>query len=226
MKRLLLSVAVALCALTASAQRTSTSSSSFFSTEKSDQGVTFGIEGGLNLSSATGDLEADSRTSFNVGLAVNIPLMQSLYLKTGLYYTDKGAKEKEGTDEVSIGAGYLEIPVLASYRYDFGSGTQLQVNFGPYFAYGIAGKVKNTYYDDYEEMNYTDKYDTFGDEGLLKRFDAGLHIGTGVTIANHFYVGLGYEFGLTNALNESLDEEFGELSAKTSNFFVNVGYTF
>ncbi len=43
-------MAVAAMALTASAQRASSSSSSFFSTEKSDQGVTFGIRAGLNLS--------------------------------------------------------------------------------------------------------------------------------------------------------------------------------
>ena len=37
---------------------------------------------------------------------------------------------------------YLEIPVLASYRYNFSDAAQLQINVGPYFAYGVGGKIK------------------------------------------------------------------------------------
>ena len=37
-------------------------------------------------------------------------------------------------------AGYLELPVYASYRLNFAEESQLQVNFGPYFAYGANGR--------------------------------------------------------------------------------------
>lgn len=212
MRKLLLSAVIALGALTASAQRTSTTSTSFFSTDKAEQGVTYGIEAGVNMATWTGDIsDAKTRTSFNAGFVVNVPFMQSLYLKTGLYYTEKGVKGDEG---VNVSAGYLQIPILASYRYNFSESTQLQVNFGPYLAYGITGTVKS---DDESD------YDTFGDDGLLKSFDAGLHLGTGVTFASHYYVGLGYEFGLSNIFEGDSGDDY---SVKNGNFFINLGYTF
>ena len=57
MKKLFLVAVCALGVLTASAQRASSTSTSFFSTEKADQGVRFGIRAGLNLATMTGDFD-------------------------------------------------------------------------------------------------------------------------------------------------------------------------
>ena len=57
--------------------------------------------------------------------------------------------------------------MLLSYRYDFNRNTQLQVNVGPYFAYGISGEIMGD-------------LDTFGDNGVLERYDTGLHMGVGL----------------------------------------------
>ena len=93
MKKLFVAAVCAVFALTASAQRASSTSSSFFSTEKADEGVRFGVRAGLNFANLSGDhLDLDSRTSFHVGVIADIPLMQSLYIQTGLYFQSKGAK--------------------------------------------------------------------------------------------------------------------------------------
>lgn len=228
MKKLLLTMVCAVCALTVSAQRASSSSSTFFSTEKSDQPITVGVRVGMNISNFSGDVEdLDSRIGFNAGVIVDIPLMQSLYLQTGLFITQKGAKynfefEKED-GKININPLYLQIPVLASYRYDFSDAAQLQVNFGPYFAYGISGKVK------VEDLG---KIDFFGDDEDQfggKRFEAGLHIGAGVTISK-FYIGCAYEFGLSDAFDcknlGGYDGEDDAFKGKNSNFMINVGYNF
>ena len=35
--------------------------------------------------------------------------------------------------------------------------------------------------------------DTFGDNGVLERYDTGLHMGVGLIAAKNAYVGFGYE---------------------------------
>lgn len=215
MKKIFITMAVAVMALTASAQRASSSSSSFFSTEKADLPVTFGIRGGLNVSSMSlkedGDLK--SRAGFNAGMSVDFPILESFYLQSGLYYTVKGYKQEDGDWEEKVNIGYLEIPILASYRYNFSDAAQWQFNFGPYFAVGLNGNDKEKDGRREYEKKWYDYDDT-------KRFDMGLQIGTGIVLAKHYYVGVAYEFGLLSQVKDS------DGYWKNRNFMVNVGYQF
>ncbi|MDE7456452.1 MAG: PorT family protein [Prevotella sp.] len=217
MKKVFLTLACAVIALSVSAQRTGSSSSSFFSTTKSDQPITFSVRAGINFANMT--LEAgkvsyspDTYTGFHAGVAVDFPLLESFYIQSGLYYTVKGAKVEDFKEELTANPSYLEIPILASYRYNFSEAAQLQVNFGPYLAYGIGGKIK------YEYERTSVEEDVFGDDAA-KRFDAGLQIGAGVTIAQHYYVGCGYQFGLTDIGRDGIE-------VKNKNFFISLGYQF
>lgn len=226
MKKLFLIAVCAFSALTMSAQRASSSSSSFFSTEKSSESVRFGIRAGLNFATMTGDDvdDVDSRTAFHVGVIADIPLLKSLYIQSGVYLTQKGLKYNDELDndidgEVTAKPMYLEIPVLASYRYNFSDATQLQFNVGPYFAFGLGGKVKAE--ASYENVSASEEVDFFGDDDDQlggKRFDCGLQVGLGLTFAKHIYVGGAYEFGFTDAIKDT--------KAKNSNWMVSVGYTF
>lgn len=219
MKKLFVIITVfAACTLTASAQRARSSSSSFFSTERADAPITFGIRTGLNFSNmankdGNNTYSGDTRTSFNAGVSVDIPLLQSIYLQSGLYFTSKGTKDKGDDWKETVSAEYLEIPLLASYRYDFGDAAQLQINIGPYFAYGIGGKWKE------EEGNKEYSDDFFDDD--TNKFDIGLQLGTGVTLSKHYYLGVAYEWGFTNLWKDSEDG-----SLKNKNFMINIGYTF
>ena len=232
MKKTILTLVCAIAALSVSAQRASSSSSSFFSTEKADNPVTFSIRGGVNFSnlSVEGD-GLDSHTGFHGGVNVDIPLLQSLYLSTGLYYTTKGfCKDQEEYDEFNgrvtykeeykASANYLEIPVLASYRYNFSDNAQLQVNVGPYFAYGIGGKIKYTAQEYHSSKGWvTDaggEGDYFNDD--TNKFDVGLQIGAGMTFAKHIYLGVAYEFGFVNVIDD--------VKSKNSNFMISLGYQF
>lgn len=214
MKKFLLVLTCAICTLTASAQYASDASSSFFSVQKSDQPVTFGIRGGVNFAKQSVSYDGYSfspknNVGFNVGVSVDIPMLESLYLQSGLYYTVKGYKSEEDGYTEKATPSYLELPILASYRYNFSDFTQLQINFGPYLAYGIAGKYK---WDDGDEDE-----DFFDDD--TKRFDAGLAIGAGMTFG-HIFVGVNYDLGLTNILKDS------DGSLKNRCLSINVGYNF
>lgn len=226
MRKTLLVIACALGALTASAQRASSSSSSFFSTEKADGGVTFGVRAGLNFANmsvsdqdGSATLSPGSRTTFHVGLIADIPLMQSLYVQTGLYLQNKGYKYDEDGYTETAKPMYLEIPVLASYRYDLSDALQIQVNAGPYFGYGIGGKAKaEGEYNEGEIDFFGDDDDQYG----AKRFNCGLQFGAGLTLNSHYYLGFAYQLGLTNIMDTHDDYD----KVKDRNWMISLGYNF
>ena len=241
MKRFLLVAVCAIGTLAASAQKTE-ASPVFFSTEKADQGVTFGLRVGLNFANVSAKsgrvgLELDSRTAFHVGVVTDIPIVKSLYVQTGLFLQSKGATYNGSFlfwDDVELSGSplYLEIPLLLSYRCDFTDAVQLQVNFGPYFAYGIGGKMKITTWDEYNNSEsasydfYDDELELFGEDSKFNRFDCGLQIGAGFTFAKHYYVGFAYEFGLTNMIDQPHVRKDDKYSMKNSNWMLGIGYNF
>lgn len=227
MKKVFLIAACAVFSLAASAQRASSSSSSFFSTDKAEQPVRFTIRGGVNFAnigvSGGGESESlGSRTAFNAGVGVDIPIIESFYVQTGLFFTSKGYKRTEDRGDTCFTAkgnpAYLEIPILASYRYNFNDATQLEVNVGPYLAFGIGGKDKLEEKTEAAVIE-TEENDFFNDD--VKKFDMGLQVGLGVTFLKHVYLGVAYEFGFVNMFKDSDGE-----SAKNRNFMINLGYKF
>lgn len=215
-----LAIIMAFGTLAASAQRaTSSSSSTFFSTEKVDQGVTFGIRGGLNsvninFSEDDVSYNPDARLAWHVGVIADIPIMESLYFQTGLYLQNKGYKyEDKKYDETETAKPmYLEVPILASYRYNFSDAAQLQINVGPYFAYGIGGKIE------WEVENETEDDDFFDDE--TNKFDVGLSLGAGITVAQHYYLGFAYELGFAKVFDDT------EVKSHNRNWMFSVGFNF
>lgn len=225
MKKIFLLLACGVFALGTSAQRARSSSTTFFSVERSNEPITFGITTGLSFANVslgyddedgTETVSTDSRTSFNLGLTVDIPLVESMYIKTGLLYSSKGFVKETDYRKETVSPAYLEIPLLASYRFDFSDYTQLQFNIGPYFAYGIGGKWKSERID----YNDSDEIDYFDEETGTNRFDAGLQIGAGLTFSDHYYVGIGYQWGLANGASED------GVNLKNRNFMINVAYQF
>ena len=102
------------------------------------------------------------------------------------------------------------------------------INAGPYVAVGVGGKVKwevtddgDTDKGDYKAFGTADE-DSDQEKGGLKRFDAGLSFGTGVSI-NKFYVGLTYDLGLVNAADKDAWKDY---KMRNRNFSIGIGYTF
>lgn len=114
-----------------------------------------------------------------------------------------------GMDGVSINPGayfsYVEdimdlrVPILLSYTHQL-SDMGLGIFAGPQLNIGVAG-------------------DAYGDKGVLNRFDVGVTFGAMATYEK-FCFELGYNLGL---LNRYKDAPSG-YSAKTSQFFLGVGY--
>ena len=166
MKKFMFLAIAAITALSISAQEFE----NFFSTEKSNEKVTIGFRVGLNINGMRNNihdndiskifadqpytLDVHKKAGLNFGVSVEIPVLKSLWINTGVYYTATGAKFTFRQDNSKVVEGiYLDdytanvtmhnvrIPVQASYRYNINKNYQLQVNLGPYFAYGIGGKA-------------------------------------------------------------------------------------
>lgn len=218
------------------------------------QGVSFGVRAGLNVANAGGDfkdnknygedMDFKSKVGFHVGVIADIELSKSFYLQPGLYFSTKGLKAEDKdndadySEKLNYNLNYLELPILASYRFNISDNVKWQINAGPYFALGVGGKMKTTVTDEGEKMEY--KSDAFGTEkeddeeikGGLKRFDAGLSFGTGISISK-IYIGVKYDLGLANIADKKSEMwgGFGEdgnkaLKVRNRNFAVSVGYTF
>lgn len=140
MKRLLIGVLCALISTCAFAEST------FWDSTKSTEGISLSAGLGMNVASLTKQNLWGSKVGLNVGIMAEKPVLNSLSVKAGLFYTMKGAKN--GGRDTGFGAtlrstldpGYLEIPVMASYRYQLNEQIRLQFDFGPYFAFGLHGE--------------------------------------------------------------------------------------
>ena len=151
MKKFMLLTVAAVTALSMSAQ----SFEDFFSKDKSSEKITFGFRVGLNINGMRNNihnndvskifddlpyiLDVHKKAGLNFGVNVDIPILKSLWINTGVYYTATGAKFIFRQDNSKVVEGtYLNdysanitmhnvrVPIQASYRYNINNNYQLQ----------------------------------------------------------------------------------------------------
>ena len=185
----------------------------------------FSINAGANFNGPAGETLVDGyRFGNHLGGTAQYEFSQqsSWYLSGSLFWTQKGYKVK--TDilddskpepksfrgKVSTDITYLQVPILFGKNFDLSEQAKLFVECGPYAALALFGKNKVAGHSTskiFEKNGY-------------KRFDAGLAIGAGMQIADHYRLKLGYEHGLTNLRNGK------DPSYYNRNITLSVGYTF
>ena len=177
--------------------------------------ISWNAKVGMNMSNYTGDMDTDMKIGFNVGVGMEYQFSDMWSIQPSLMLTQKGAKIKEDGETMKFNPMYLEIPVLAAARFAVADNQNIVVKAGPYFAFGVAGKVKVG--DDKADF-FGDGDDQFGG----KRFDCGIGVGVAYEIGK-FFVGLDGEFGFTNVVDFKSD---GVSNPKNMNFSIGVGYKF
>ena len=170
----------------------------------SESSVYYGVRMGLNVANISGDFEqaSGSKAGFNFGGVIGLRVSDTtpIFLESGLYYTERGAKK--GSDKV--GLTYLEIPLLIKYGIQATDDIAVLPYVGPAFGFGIAGKMK---------PGNASSYDTFN------RPDVGFKIGCGAEY-NMLYLEAGYQIGMANILDSD------DYTAHGNAFFVNFGVNF
>lgn len=179
MKKFLL-LAALICSLSASAQD-----------------FRFGLTGGLNVSGPT---HLDSKVGFNLGARGEARLKKGFSLTGALLISDQGWKqtlEWDGRNGYSLDAEafYLKMPLRVMYRHALTRRAALFFDFGPYFAFGFAGRTKVTQVNKRGIVVAKYNRDTFGDEGA-DSFDWGLGFNFGAEFARHYRISLGSDWGL------------------------------
>lgn len=194
MKRFFSLLCVSFLALTASAQ------------------ITWSVKGGIGSAKCVGeDLSMDSRMVGRIGIGIEKPLTPEWSIMPSLEFAMKGASFSEDeygdySEDVSI--YYLQIPVLAAYRLNLNDSWNMTLKAGPYFAYGVGGKIDSTVDgESYSENVFDD----------CERFDFGLDLAADFEY-HRYVIGLEYEFGLTSIMKDE--------TVKNSAFYVTVGYKF
>lgn len=166
--------------------------------------LTLGVRGGVNFSKQynNGDgADMDFRTGFKAGLEMDLNVVRSFSVNSGVYYVERGYKSEysdyRGSLRTTDNTAYVEIPLLASYRVKLSDATQFQLNVGPYLAFGVTGKqkVKSTFAG---QQDYS--IDSFDEYDGLKKHDIGIHAGAAVTYSK-YYIGVIYERSMMNVSN-------------------------
>ena len=173
---------------------------------------------GMSMTNLTGDMDGDMKIGYNVGVGMDYAFSEDWSLQSGLNFTGKGAKD-EG---VKVKMNYVELPILAAYKFALGENMKFVVNAGPYLAVGLGGKM-TVDGEDGGSVKLFSKEDG-AEEALMKRFDLGIQYGIGLEVGEHYLVNLTGQNGFINPLNDKVWGE--ELSTKNMAFSISVGYRF
>ena len=175
--------------------------------------VKWDVKFGMNFSNMTKDSEAKALPGFNFGVGMDYGFSENWSLQLGLMISSKGWKYKEEGEKMTFRPIYLDIPILAAYKFNISDNTKFVINAGPYLAFGLGGKAK---YGDVDYKLFK------SDEGDWKRFDLGIQYGIGLELSDHYLINLTGQNGFICPW----DTEEGEDKCKNMTFSIGVGYRF
>ena len=199
MKKILVSIVAALMAVPTFAQY----SSGGFELDK--ESMYYGIRFGGTLASVGGDIDMGSKAGLTLAGVIGLRVSGTapVFLESGLYYTQRGAKE----GDVTVTHDNLEIPVLVKYGFQATDDIALLPFFGPYFAYAVSSE--------YKYKGNTAPADKF----RPNRKNMGFKLGCGAEY-NKIYAELGYQFAVTNFVDSD------DITAHNNALFLNFGLNF
>ena len=152
--------------------------------------ATVGLKTGMAISNKYGDDGNGTwRTSFTVGVTLDVRLGDEFYLLTGLDYIVKGSQTKKGTEwpkpaenpqwmlSMKENPTYLQMPFRFGYKFYIGEDKDFSIMpyGGLYIAYGIGGKTIYTYKPIDGSPSFEEKNPTF--DVNVSKFDYGAGLG-------------------------------------------------
>ena len=243
----------------------------------------FGIKGGINASTTSVSLftpdyygQYDTKNKFKIGfdagIFVEYPLTKSLSFQPELTLSLKGMRNEKcisqkpsptsGYDILELNAitrmtlCYIKLPLYLKFDFNLNNSGKLIAGVGPYFAYGINGKMssefifsasdnhwiggKNIFKED--DINFNEStWVSFGGGSSdvtswirepywhksIKRFDGGISGFIGYELSNNWLIVATCDFGLLNLLYTA--EKWDEkLEGKMYNRTISItfGYKF
>ncbi len=167
--------------------------------------ITWNAKAGLGFAKCKSDEPTKNALVWKAGVGLEKPLSANWSIMPSLEFAMKGSKYSYYGEEDELSLSYIQIPVLAAYRFHVNNSLNMVLKAGPYVAYAIKGDYEG--YDIFE-----DDADTGG-----KRLDFGLDLGVDLEY-QRYVVGFEYEYGFT-----SIEKEW---ETKTSAMYLTIGYKF
>ena len=164
---------------------------------------------GMNFSNMTKFENTKALPGFQLGVGMDYGFSENWSLQSGLMISSKGYKVKEGEYKETTRPIYLDIPILAAYKFNISDNTKFVINAGPYLAFGLGGKNKVDGIDESEKI--------FGDDGW-KRFDLGIQYGIGLELSDRYLINLTGQNGFISPADGG--------DPKNMTFSIGVGYRF
>lgn len=164
---------------------------------------------GMNFSNMTKFENTKALPGFQLGVGMDYGFSENWSLQSGLMISSKGYKVKEGEYKETTRPIYLDIPILAAYKFNISDNTKFVINAGPYLAIGLGGKNKVDGIDESEKI--------FGDDGW-KRFDLGIQYGIGLELSDRYLINLTGQNGFISPADGG--------DPKNMTFSIGVGYRF
>ncbi len=154
--------------------------------------VYFGVKGGVNFSSFTGDgyddfVDPEERTSFHLGLLAEIPVSDRFSIQPEVLYSAQGydIASRDNANDVEYQLDYINVPVLAKF-YLF---NRFSIEAGPQIGFLVHEEV---------DTNPTgDGGDFELGEDQFKSVDFGVGLGLSYKFSNFFVSGR-YNIGLSD----------------------------
>lgn len=204
-----------------------------------NEGISFGLRGGFNMQTFNGkdmnneQLKMDMVPRFNAGVVINIPVAPTFYFQSGLLFATKGAKSTDqflGLDmSAEYNLSYIELPLNLMYREVLGNGHVL-LGFGPYLAYGVAGKAEFVIGGATveEKIEFTNEYSSLNpsDWKYFKPFDYGGNVFFGYELQNGLSLQLNAQLGMAKINSDNTTVTTSKTIFKNTGFGVSLAYMF
>lgn len=171
---------------------------------------------GMNFSNMTKFDDTKALPGFNLGVGMDYGFSENWSLQSGLIISSKGYKLK---DYAKVRPIYLDIPILAAYKFNISDNTKFVINAGPYLAFGLGGKCKFDEGGDYKLFKGED-----GEDAEYSRFDLGIQYGIGLEIGDHYLVNLTGQNGFISPFD--YPDGYDGDKPKNMTFSIGVGYRF
>lgn len=180
-----------------------------FANAQDKKDMSYGVKGGLNISSITNsdveEMESSSLVGFHIGLFGEFMIADKFAIQPELLYSTQGVKLERYGEKADLKVDYINIPVMAKYYV----AKDFSLEFGPQVGFLVSAELK------YDEVSVDIDDST-------KSTDFSLNFGAGYNIGD-FALGARYNLGLTRLQK---DLEVGESDSKNSVFQISLGYKF
>ncbi len=175
---------------------------------------TFGIKGGMNVSSLSNDAGLDdskSKIGFNAGVFMNAPLAESFSIQPEVLYSQYGSKAESGNTSTSLKFDYITVPVMFQYN----ATPEFYLEAGPEFGFMTSAKGKVEVGDNSQTVDLNkDNYNTF---------NFGVGLGAGYYFTPNIGLTARYVAGFTDIAK---DRPNGSDAVKNNVFQVGLAYKF